>query len=82
MAQELNLVERRIPFLTDLIFAHLCQLSDYVQINKMWTKWEHLRCIDKFLVCGAKGNDQLNQMTSSVSSVVQTLCTHSRPTIP
>ena len=36
MAQELNLVERRICFLKDLIFAHLCQLFEYVQINKMW----------------------------------------------
>ena len=61
MAQELNLVERRICFLKDLIFAHLCQLFEYVQINKIWTKWEHFRCIDKFLVCGAKGNDLLNQ---------------------
>ena len=57
MAQEVNLVERRICILKDLKFAHLCQLSDYVQINKMWTKCEHLRCIDKFLVCGAKRNN-------------------------
>ena len=35
MAQELNLVERSICYLKDSIFAHLCQLSEYVQINKM-----------------------------------------------
>ena len=37
MAEELNLVERRICFLKDLIFAHLCQLSESTNFQ-FWKK--------------------------------------------
>ena len=69
MAQEFNLVERRICFLKDLIFAHLCQHPEYVHIRKC--KPSESMFAESILVCGVKGNDQLNALRCDRVSIAK-----------